>query len=147
MKDISALPTAGGKNPLAANDDEARWIAAAQASPNAFEPLYLRYRGRVYHYLRTRLNNDEDAADATQQVFLQALKALPKYKQRGIPFAVWLFRIAHHLADQSLQSQCQYSIVAGTTGASSQRAECRGECTSAGDASPSSTLAYNTRPI
>jgi RNA polymerase sigma-70 factor (ECF subfamily) len=58
----------------------------------------MRYRGRVYSYLRTRLNNDEDAADATQQVFLQALKALPKYKQRGKPFAVWLFRIAHHLA-------------------------------------------------
>ncbi len=98
MEDISAHPTAQDKDSVAANDDEARWIVAAQATPTAFEPLYLRYRGRVYHYLRTRLNNDEDAADATQQVLLQALKALPKYKQRGIPFAVWLFRIAHHLA-------------------------------------------------
>lgn len=98
MEDISTPPTAQDKDIVAANDDEVRWILAAQTSPTSFEPLYLRYRGRVYHYLRTRLNNDEDAADATQQVFLQALKALPKYKQHGIPFAVWLFRIAHHLA-------------------------------------------------
>ena len=97
MEDISALSTQSGSYTEESNT-EATEIAAAQANPTAFEPLYLRYRGRVYHYLRTRLNNDEDAADATQQVFLQALKALPKYRQRGIPFAVWLFRIAHHLA-------------------------------------------------
>lgn len=77
---------------------EGLWIEAARSNPGAFEPLYLRYKLRVYHYLRMRLNNDEDAADLTHQVFLQALTALPKYQQRGIPFAAWLFRIAHHSA-------------------------------------------------
>ncbi|GER91957.1 RNA polymerase sigma factor [Dictyobacter vulcani] len=78
--------------------DEAQWIAAAQADPAAFEPLYLRYHLRIYHYLRTRINNDDDAADLTHQVFYQALKALPRYKQRQVPFIVWLYRIAHHAA-------------------------------------------------
>src|SRR5215472_8675920 len=81
-----------------APDAEAEWIAAAKTTPAAFEPLYLRYRERIHQYLRLRLPSDEDAADATQEVFLHALKALPRYQPRGIPVVVWLFRIAHHLA-------------------------------------------------
>ncbi len=79
-----------------ADDNEAAWIAKACNDPAAFEPLYLRYHTRLYRYLRTRLTSDEDAADMTHQVFLLALDALPRYQQRGLPFAAWLFRIAHH---------------------------------------------------
>ncbi|GHO71651.1 ECF RNA polymerase sigma factor SigD [Ktedonobacter sp. SOSP1-52] len=87
--------------PPAVSDDtdlEVVWIEAAQANPSAFEPLYLRYRERMYYYLRTRVQSAEDAADLTHQVFLQALQALPRYRYRGVPFSVWLFRIAHHTA-------------------------------------------------
>jgi RNA polymerase sigma-70 factor, ECF subfamily len=80
------------------DDDEIIWIAAARSDPAAFEPLYLRYRTRLYRYLRVRLSSNEDAADVTHQVFLIALDALPRYQQRGLPFAAWLFRIAHHVA-------------------------------------------------
>jgi RNA polymerase sigma-70 factor (ECF subfamily) len=79
-------------------EEEAGWIGAAQVDPVAFEPLYMRYRERVYRYVRTRLSSDEDAADLTQQVFLQAMAALPRYRPQGVPFAVWLFRIARHAA-------------------------------------------------
>jgi RNA polymerase sigma-70 factor (ECF subfamily) len=79
-----ALP---GDDPALVLDQEARWIAAAQADPAAFEPLYLLYRARIYHYLRTRFGNEEDAADLTQQVFLQALAGLPRYRPSGTPFA------------------------------------------------------------
>src|SRR5579871_5630622 len=78
---------------LAKMEEEAGWIGAAQVDPVAFEPLYTRYRERVYRYVRTRLSSDEDAADLTQQVFLQAMAALPRYRPQGVPFAVWLFRI------------------------------------------------------
>jgi RNA polymerase sigma-70 factor (ECF subfamily) len=73
-------------------------VRAAQADSAAFAPLYQRYRDRVYRYLRTRTNSDEDAADLTQQVFLQALDALPRYRIEQTPFAAWLTRIAHNLA-------------------------------------------------
>ena len=85
-------------NDLSIFAQEARWIEAAQVNSADFEPLYLRYRERVYRYVRTRLASDEDAADLTQQIFLQAMIALPKYRQRGVPFAVWLFRIARYAA-------------------------------------------------
>ena len=73
-------------------------VRAAQADSAAFAPLYQRYRDRVYRYLRTRTSSDEDAADLTQQVFLQALDALPRYRIQQTPFAAWLTRIAHNLA-------------------------------------------------
>lgn len=78
--------------------DEAGRIAAAQADPAAFAALYRRYLPRVYRYLRARAPAPEDAADLTQQVFLQALDALPAYRPSGAPFAAWLFRIARHAA-------------------------------------------------
>jgi RNA polymerase sigma-70 factor (ECF subfamily) len=78
--------------------DEAALIAAAQADPVAFEALYRRYVARVYRYVRARVDNDDDGVDLTQQVFLQALGALPRYRDRGMPFAAWLFRIARNVA-------------------------------------------------
>lgn len=82
--------------PQTPDPDEAELVGVAQAHPSAFAPLYQRYLPRVYHYVRVRLESDEDAADLTQQIFLQALDALPAYQARGAPFAAWLFQIARH---------------------------------------------------
>src|SRR5712692_6231491 len=76
--------------------DEADLIRAAQAHRSAFALLYQRYLLRVYYYVRARLANDEDAADLTQQIFLQVLDALPDYRPRSAPFAAWLFQIARN---------------------------------------------------
>jgi RNA polymerase sigma-70 factor (ECF subfamily) len=90
-----ALPIEGG---AAAHDGNAALILAAQTDPAAFAPLYQHYRDRIYAYLRTRTRSAEDAADLTQQVFVQALDALPRYRVGRVPFAAWLARIAHNLA-------------------------------------------------
>lgn len=79
-------------------DAEAVLVETAKANPAAFEPLYQRYKMRIYRYFFLRVRREEDAADLTQQVFLKALSALPGYQLRGIPFAAWLFRIAHYTA-------------------------------------------------
>jgi RNA polymerase sigma-70 factor (ECF subfamily) len=82
----------------AAPGDEATLVQAAQADPAAFAALYARYYTRVFRYLRARTAGTEEAADLTQQVFLQVLDALPRYQERGLPFAAWLFRIAANAA-------------------------------------------------
>ena len=82
--------------PPTPDTDEAELVNAAQAHPSAFALLYQRYLPRVYHYVRVRLETDDDAADLTQQIFLQALDALPSYQPRGAPFVAWLFQIARH---------------------------------------------------
>ena len=96
MNYISALPMDQGRS--REPEDESALVRAAQASPVAFGQLHLRYETRIYRYLRTRTATDDDAADLTQQVFLQALDALPKYRERGSPFAAWLFRIARNVS-------------------------------------------------
>jgi RNA polymerase sigma-70 factor, ECF subfamily len=82
--------------PMPSDTDEAVLVRLAQEHPSAFDGLYQRYLPRVYHYVRARLESEEEAADLTQQIFLQALEALPTYQLRGVPFAAWLFQIAHN---------------------------------------------------
>ncbi|HXT37429.1 MAG TPA: RNA polymerase sigma factor [Chloroflexota bacterium] len=87
-------------SPPAPLDDAALARAAAGADgparAAAFSALYTQYVDRVYAYLRAHTNNREDTADLTQQVFLQALAALPRYRSGSAPFAAWLFRIARN---------------------------------------------------
>lgn len=76
--------------------DEAALVRAAQAERSQFAILYDRYIDRIYAYVRSRTASDEDAADLTQQIFVRALEALPRYRERRVPFAAWLFRIARN---------------------------------------------------
>ena len=71
-------------------------VRAVQNGELAFSALYEQYLDRIYAYVRSRTASDDDAADLTQQVFLQALRALPRYRDGGTPFAAWLFRIARN---------------------------------------------------
>ena len=81
-------------------DDDRLLIEAAQADPARFLELYDRNVDRVYAYVSRRTGNRAVAEDVTSEVFEQALKNLPKFEWRGVPFAAWLFRIAANaLAD------------------------------------------------
>jgi len=91
MYNAIALAEADGSPGL---EDEMALVREAQQDPAAFDPLYQRYLDRIYAYLRSRTTTPEEAADLTQQVFLQALDALPRY--HGGSFAAWLFRIARN---------------------------------------------------
>lgn len=95
MENLKVLPA--GTSP-SEEDAEQALVERAKTSPAAFAVLYERYVMYVYHYLRTRSETDEDAKDLTQQVFLKAFAALPRYRARGVPFKAWLFQIASHLA-------------------------------------------------
>lgn len=63
-----------------------------------FGTLYQQQLPRIYRYLRARSSSDDEAADLTQQVFLNALAALPTYEVRSSPIEAWLFRIARNVA-------------------------------------------------
>lgn len=94
--------SAGGEQTIEDTQiDEQALVEAAKHDTSAFGALYQLYFGRVYGYLRLRVQQEVDADDLTQQVFLQALNALPHYQSRGAPFATWLFTIARNvLADR-----------------------------------------------
>ena len=94
--DYSLTPPAA-RDP-ARGEDDAALVHAARADPAAFDALYRRYVARIYRYARAHTPGEDDAADLTQQIFLKALDALPRYRERGLPFAAWLFRIARNAA-------------------------------------------------
>jgi len=73
------------------------------SSPGATDPapfalFYRLHAATVFRYVRTYTENDEDAADLAQLVFLRVLEALPTYQDRGLPFRAWVFRIARNAA-------------------------------------------------
>lgn len=83
--------------------DERALIDRARVDSAAFAQLYRRYVDRVFRYLRTYTENEDDAADLTQHVFLRALEALPAYRNDGAPFGAWLFRIARNAATDAFR--------------------------------------------
>jgi RNA polymerase sigma-70 factor, ECF subfamily len=79
--------------------DTARLVTRWQdGDRDAFNALYLRYFDRVYAYLCLALDDRHEAEDATQQVFLQMMEALPRFELRSTPVRAWLFRIVRNYA-------------------------------------------------
>lgn len=81
-----------------AEGDDDLLVTAARHDPEAFGHLYRRHLPGIYRYLAARTASPEEAADLTQQVFLQAFRALARYREGSGGFAPWLFRIARNAA-------------------------------------------------
>jgi RNA polymerase sigma-70 factor, ECF subfamily len=78
--------------------DDARLISLAKAGDiEAFGELYTRYLDPIFRYIRTRVSEDQTAEDLTEEAFLRAFKALGKYKERGLPFSAYLYRVTKNL--------------------------------------------------
>ena len=77
-------------------DDDQALVERAKADPEAFGDLYQRYLGQIYSYIYHRTGDTGEAEDLTERVFMQALTHLQSYTYRGLPFTVWLYRIAHN---------------------------------------------------
>jgi RNA polymerase sigma-70 factor, ECF subfamily len=61
----------------------------------ALEALIVRYQTYVYRLCCLVMRNEQDAEDMTQETFLRACRALPRFQVReGISFEAWLYRIA-----------------------------------------------------
>jgi RNA polymerase sigma-70 factor (ECF subfamily) len=87
------------------DSDERAAVAAAQRDPARFDELYEANFERVYAYVARRVGDPDDARDLTAEVFHRALRHLPRFEWRGVPFAGWLMRIAANaIADRAERS-------------------------------------------
>jgi RNA polymerase sigma-70 factor (ECF subfamily) len=92
------LPVSGGISYIVIElSDEIALTQAAKGDQEAFGVLYQRYVNRIYNYIYYRTGNIYDAEDLTAKVFFRAMRHIPNYKYRGLPFSAWLYRIAHNL--------------------------------------------------
>ena len=77
-------------------DEEQLVQRAKQHDEEAFAQLYEEYFDKIYRFVALRIGDRMEAEDLTQQVFLNAIKAISSFRWKGVPFSAWLFRIAHN---------------------------------------------------
>ena len=94
-----------------AADCESHWVERSRRGDvDAFEHLYRRYVRQVYGACRRLLDNDQDAEDMTQRVFLRAWSRLEGFRgDSGL--GTWLRRIAVHLVIDQRRASWRVSQV------------------------------------
>ncbi len=70
--------------------------AAQNGDLNAFDELVTLHRGKIYAMIYNMIHNQADAWDLTQDAFIKAWRALPKFQARS-KFSTWLYRISHNV--------------------------------------------------
>lgn len=76
-------------------EDEALVLRAKAGDMKAYDTLVTRHRGRIYAMIRNMVKNETDAWDLSQEVFIKAWQALPRFEVKA-RFTTWLYRIAHN---------------------------------------------------
>ena len=75
-------------------DDERDLVESAKRDPRQFGALYDRHFQQIYRFVYSRVREQTAAEDVTSEIFMKALKAMPRYQDTGRPFAAWLYQIA-----------------------------------------------------
>jgi RNA polymerase sigma-70 factor (ECF subfamily) len=91
--------------------EESILIERAKTDPDAFGQLYERYVDRIYNYVYYRTGNAADAEDLTARIFERAIKHIGNYRDQGVPFSAWLYRIAHNLVANWHRDRSRRKIV------------------------------------
>ena len=73
---------------------ERELVESAKRDPREFGVLYDRHFQQIYRFVYSRVRDQTAAEDVTSEVFMKALKAIPRYQDTGRPFAAWLYQIA-----------------------------------------------------
>lgn len=60
------------------------------------ERLYKEYRDKVFGYIRSRVNNREDAEDLCEDVFLKAYRAADEYDRERASIGTWIYSITRN---------------------------------------------------
>lgn len=76
------------------HDDEARLVERAQVDREARGELYRRHYPAICRFVHRRIGNRSDADEVVSDVFLAMVKNLHQFQYRGVPFRVWLYRLA-----------------------------------------------------
>ena len=97
-------------NSAVRDEDAALARRASSGEAEAFGVLYDRYVDQVYRYVFYRVRNEAEAEDVTSDVFMRALRAIPKYEPRQA-FLAWLYRIARNaVIDRSRRQKARTQV-------------------------------------
>lgn len=95
-------------------DADRRAVEAARRDATAFESLYRKYVAHIYSLALYETRDPHAAEDITEQVFLRALEALPRFHEQGSggdsTFKVWLYTIARHVIANERRAQRRHPV-------------------------------------
>ena len=87
---------------MATSDGDQQLVERAQkGDTRAFDLLVLKYQGRVANLVSRYVSNGAEVEDVTQEAFIKAYRALPKFRGDSA-FYTWLYRIAANAAKNHL---------------------------------------------
>ena len=95
-------------------DEERLLVEAAQRDPRRFGELYESNFQRVYAFIARRVRDRHEVEDMTAEVFQHALANISKFEWRGVPFAVWLFRIAANTIADRWRKRSRETVDSGS---------------------------------
>src|ERR1700730_6141092 len=80
----------------AASDDDRPLVERVRkGDQDALRTLYERYFDRIYNYVYARLGRAEDAEDQAIDTMTKSLTRLDLFRDEGVAFSSWVYRIAH----------------------------------------------------
>jgi RNA polymerase sigma-70 factor, ECF subfamily len=83
--------------PTSDPDEDFRLVAKAQGGDmKSYDTLITRHRGKIFAMIRNMIHQEADAWDLSQEVFIKAWHALPRFEAKA-RFSTWLYRIAHNV--------------------------------------------------
>ncbi len=99
-------PVSGG----AEAGDDGRLVIRAVARAKAGDAeglhfLYVRFAPDVQRYVASIVHDHHEAEDITQNVFAKLIDGIHKYKQREVPFAAWILRVARNAALDQMRAR------------------------------------------
>jgi RNA polymerase sigma-70 factor, ECF subfamily len=68
-----------------------------------FDALFRAHYPEIVRYLAVRLRSHELASDLASEVFVEALRRVPRLAWRGRPVLAWLYRVAANMAADELK--------------------------------------------
>jgi len=70
---------------------------AKRGDTECFGQLYERYVDQIYRYVRSRVSDDRDAEDLTENIFVRSYESLETYEERGWAYSAFLYQVARNL--------------------------------------------------
>lgn len=92
------LPHGSGGSDVSSDPLDEDWAFVTKAQQGdlaSYDALVTRHRGRIFAMIRNMIHNEADAWDLSQEVFIKAWNALPRFEAKA-RFSTWLYRIAHN---------------------------------------------------
>ena len=102
---LAQVQVAMGRTEPASTTDERELIERARYDRAAFSLLYHQHYRMLCAYVFRRTGDVHTTEDLVSDVFLTVLRALPRYRYRGIPVRFWFLRVATNTVNRWVRRQ------------------------------------------